>query len=107
MIRNRHVNWETGQILIPAENAKDAESRRVPFRRNGRLADVLNRRRFCWLAAGLDLRSIQFLLGHADLNDAAIPHVTDAELLEAMTRKLWKEDVAALPDCQQSVSKPA
>ena len=30
-IQNRHVIWSTHQISIPAEHAKDAESRRIPF----------------------------------------------------------------------------
>ena len=29
-IQNRHVIWNTHQISIPAEHAKDAESRRIP-----------------------------------------------------------------------------
>jgi hypothetical protein len=36
-IQNRH---------IPAEHAKDAESRRIPFEPKGRLAQLLKRRRF-------------------------------------------------------------
>ncbi len=56
-----------------------------------------------WLAAGLDLRSIQLLLGHADLKTMQrYLNVTDAELLNVMNEKLWKEDgPAASPDCQQ------
>lgn len=34
------------QIIIPAEHAKDAESRRIPFEPKGRLAQLLKRRRF-------------------------------------------------------------
>jgi integrase len=45
-IQNRHVLWETHQISIPAAHAKDAESRRIPFEPNGRLARLLKRRRF-------------------------------------------------------------
>src|SRR3954470_23472906 len=45
-IQNRHVIWSTHQISIPAEHAKDAESRRIPFEPRGRLAQVLKRRRF-------------------------------------------------------------
>lgn len=45
-IRNRHVHWDTHQISIPAEHAKDAESRRIPFEPKGRLAQILKRRRF-------------------------------------------------------------
>jgi integrase len=45
-IRNRHVFWDTSQIRIPAENTKDGESRRIPFRRSGRLAEIPERRRF-------------------------------------------------------------
>src|SRR5437588_421406 len=45
-IQNRHVFWNTHQISIPAEHAKDAESRRIPFEPRGRLAQLLKRRRF-------------------------------------------------------------
>jgi len=45
-IQNRHVLWNTHQISIPAEHAKDAESRRIPFEPKGRLAQLLKRRRF-------------------------------------------------------------
>ncbi|MGE3955549.1 MAG: tyrosine-type recombinase/integrase [Vicinamibacterales bacterium] len=45
-IQNRHVLWATHQIIIPAEHAKDAESRRIPFEPKGRLAQILKRRRF-------------------------------------------------------------
>lgn len=50
-IQNRHVLWDTYQISIPAEHAKDAESRRIPFEPNGRLAKVMERRRFLGSAA--------------------------------------------------------
>ena len=45
-IQNRHVLWDTHQIGIPAAHAKDAEARRIPFEPNGRLAQILKRRRF-------------------------------------------------------------
>ena len=45
-IQNRHVLWDTHQIIIPAEHAKDTESRRIPFEPKGRLAQLLKRRRF-------------------------------------------------------------
>jgi integrase len=45
-IQNRHVLWDTDQIIIPAEHAKDAESRRIPFEPKGRLSQLLKRRRF-------------------------------------------------------------
>ena len=45
-IQNRHVVWDTHQIIIPAEHAKDAESRRIPFEPKGRLSQLLKRRRF-------------------------------------------------------------
>jgi integrase len=48
-IQNRHVFWNTHQISIPAEHAKDAESRRIPFEPKGRLAQFLKRRRFLGL----------------------------------------------------------
>jgi len=35
----------TCQILIPAEHAKSGRARPIPFQRNGRLAEVLERRR--------------------------------------------------------------
>jgi hypothetical protein len=37
-IQNRHVLWDTHQIVIPAEHAKDAESRRIPCEPKGRLS---------------------------------------------------------------------
>jgi integrase len=158
LILNRHIHWDSYQILIPAEHAKDAETRRIPFRRTGRLAEVLERRRFLgpdahvfgtpvgefqgefrtawetllliasgrkperlstharacrealrhidlhwhdlrheaacrWLGAGLDLRAIQLLLGHADLKTTQrYLNVTDAELLALMNQKLWSDD---------------
>lgn len=45
-IQNRHVLWDTHQIVVPAEHAKDAESRRIPFEPKGRLSQLLKRRRF-------------------------------------------------------------
>ena len=45
-IQNRHVLWDTHQIVIRAEHAKDAESRRIPFEPKGRLSQLLKRRRF-------------------------------------------------------------
>lgn len=45
-IQNRHVLWNTHQISIPAEHAKDAESRQIPFEPKDRLAQLLKRRRF-------------------------------------------------------------
>jgi len=45
-IQNRHVLWDTHQIIIPAEHARDAESRHIPFEPNGRLSQILKRRRF-------------------------------------------------------------
>lgn len=45
-IQNRHVLWDTHQIIIPAAHAKDVESRRIPFEPKGRLAQLLKRRRF-------------------------------------------------------------
>jgi integrase len=45
-IQNRRILWDTHQISIPAAHAKDAESRRIPFEPNGRLAQILKRRRF-------------------------------------------------------------
>ena len=45
-IQNHHIEWDRHRILIPAENTKDDESRRIPFEPGGRLAYVLERRRF-------------------------------------------------------------
>jgi hypothetical protein len=45
-IQNRRVLWNTHQISIPAAHSKDGESRRIPFEPNGRLAQILKRRRF-------------------------------------------------------------
>jgi integrase len=50
-IHNRHVLWDTYQISIPAEHAKGAESRRIPFEPNGRLGKVMERRLFLGPAA--------------------------------------------------------
>ena len=44
LIQNRRVNWETCQIGIPGDTAKDKENRRIPFNPEGRLAAVLRRR---------------------------------------------------------------
>jgi hypothetical protein len=43
-IQGRHVDWERHQIAIRGRHAKDAENRRIPFDRQGRLAPVLKRR---------------------------------------------------------------
>jgi integrase len=51
MIQNRDVDWARHQVLIRAENAKDSESRRIPFEADGRLAKVLKPRRFLGLDA--------------------------------------------------------
>jgi integrase/recombinase XerD len=45
-VQNHNVHWDTHQISIPAEHAKGAESRRIPFEPKGRLAQLLKRRRF-------------------------------------------------------------
>ena len=44
LIQNRRVNWDTCQIGIPGDTAKDKENRRIPFNPEGRLAAVLRRR---------------------------------------------------------------
>jgi integrase len=159
-IQNRHVLWDTHQIIIPAEHAKEAESRRIPFEPKGGLAQLLKRRRFLgpkafvfgaatgeyqgtirtaweslvllahgieptrtrargrvnrdqlaeidlhwhdlrheaacrWLAKGLDLRAIQLLLGHADLETTQrYLNVTDEELRKTMAEKLWNRGSA-------------
>jgi hypothetical protein len=43
-IQNGHVDWVTHQIVIRGINAKDQETRRVPFDPQGRLAPILKRR---------------------------------------------------------------
>ena len=45
-IQNQHIEWERHQIHIPASNAKTGRSRRIPFEPGGRLATVLEQRRF-------------------------------------------------------------
>jgi integrase len=43
-VQNRDVDWAQHQIVIRGANAKDAETRRVPFDPHGRLAPILKRR---------------------------------------------------------------
>ena len=45
-IKNHHLDWDRYQIQIPASNAKDDEPRRIPFEPDGRLARILEQRRF-------------------------------------------------------------
>src|SRR4029079_14520851 len=45
LIQNKRVNWETCQIGIPGATAKDQENRRIPFDPDGRLAQILDRRK--------------------------------------------------------------
>jgi integrase len=45
LIQNKRVNWDTNQIGIPGETAKDKENRRIPFNPKGRLAAILERRK--------------------------------------------------------------
>jgi integrase len=98
-IQNRHVLWDTHQIIIPAEHAKDAESRRIPFEPKARLAQLLKRRRFlgpkeCRVRRR-DLLAIQLLLGHADLKTTQrYLNVTDEQLRKTMAEKLWKRGSA-------------
>ena len=63
-IQNRHVLWDTHQIIIPAEHAKDAESRRIPFEPKKRLAQILKRRRFLGLKAYVFGRVRRRVPGH-------------------------------------------
>ena len=45
-IQNKHVDWRNGWIVIPRENAKSKRWRRIPFKGNERLTEILKRRRF-------------------------------------------------------------
>lgn len=45
-IQNKHVDRRNGWILIPRENAKSKRWRRIPFKGNERLTEILQRRRF-------------------------------------------------------------
>jgi hypothetical protein len=40
-IQNRYMDWAQHQIVVPGANAKDAETRRIPFDPQGRLAPIL------------------------------------------------------------------
>ena len=150
-VRNRRVDWEQHQIVIPGANAKDAENRRIPFDPNGRLAPILKRRaalgpsafvfgsppgefqdsfKTAWeslllvanghetkrtrpgvrvdraklreidlhwhdlrhegpcrlLADGVDIRTIQLMLGHSDIKTTQrYLNITDEELRKALT----------------------
>jgi integrase len=44
LIQNKRVHWDTHQIGIPGQTAKDRENRRIPFDPEGRLAAILERR---------------------------------------------------------------
>jgi integrase len=45
-IQNNDVDWQRHWISIRAEHAKDGESRKIPFEEDGRLAKILQKRRF-------------------------------------------------------------
>ena len=45
-IQNKHVDRRNGWIVIPKENAKSKRWRRIPFKGNERLTEILKRRRF-------------------------------------------------------------
>jgi integrase len=45
-IRNLDVDWTKHRIALPARNTKSAKGRVIPFDPQGRLAEVLRRRRF-------------------------------------------------------------
>jgi integrase len=116
LIQNRRVDWESQQIGIPGHTTKDRENRRIPFNPEGRLVEVLERRKAlgpnayvfgsecgeyqpniqtAWdalrlLADGVDIRIIQLMLGHASLQQTQrYRNVTDEELRRGLEVS-WK-----------------
>jgi integrase len=45
LIQNKRVDWESHTIGIPGHTTKDRENRRIPFNPEGRLVEILERRK--------------------------------------------------------------
>jgi len=85
LIRNADVDWQKHWISIRAEHAKDGVGRRIPFEEDGRLANILERRRFLGREA--------FVFG--DINGAFVKNFRTAwetVLLVAHDQKPTRED---------------
>jgi len=75
-IQNRHIDWERHQIAIPGRHAKD----------DLHWHDIRHEGACRLLADGVDIRTIQLMLGHADIKQTQrYLNITDEELRKAMT----------------------
>ena len=45
LIQNKRVDWDNHTIGIPGHTTKDRENRRIPFNPEGRLVEILERRK--------------------------------------------------------------
>jgi len=82
-IQNRHVDREHHQIAIPGRHAKDAQNRRIPFDPQIDLHwhDLRHEGACRLLSDGVDIRTIQLMLGHADIKQTQrYLNITDEEL---------------------------
>jgi integrase len=87
--------WES--LVLIAHDVEPTRTKRGGTVNRDKLAeidlhwhDVRHEAACRWLASGVDLRAIQFLLGHADLKTTQrYLNVTDEELRKTMQEKLW------------------